>query len=989
MKLAHRLTAFAVALTIAVGGAILGAGAADAATVGGHEVAASVVVAAPVAKATGDVDTDTCAKGDSSCTIWDQLSVDLPLNRWSGATDQLHSRLSGNILTNSVAQLGQVVRSAAMAIGNWAYKIAGDLVQMATVFNPLDVLGFQIDARIISPIGQLITTSTATTASVISVLVMLVVATSLWETRKTQKFPWKRFFGLATLLAVIFTMVTASASEAAEDAGKASEGVYSADKKPVFLSPWWVIQKTEQTVAIAGSLPSVAAQSTTVASTIKEVAAPGSACSTEMTQLAANYDNGYASVAGTDAINAGAIPQAVSELWVVGGLQAYENAQFGDAREGTKADGTPYSSEVFCQLLDRQSGIAPVDTAMAWAGYDISKVGIGPKYKVNIDSAAWNFDASDPDAVDQAAVAWAACIVDPKTDSVTGIRPAWKVVADLNDCKSWWSKDGLAANDSDSSDTLKPFDIPGNKVDKNFPAPTTSSPTKAEVAAATDFVNALHGNAGSASGAGFASAGYAIGGLATLAGLGAISLATCLMKLMSVLSMIALFFILVKSILARDSGAQQISTFAKKAVGGMIMAWATTFVLSLIVVFAQMMSGFGRSLFTSGSPMLELWNGFSPLLGLVCLSFLLKSMGMPGIFKVSEAMAWGGAASTVGGSLLAAGAGHARGHEANAAAAGRRVAKAGAKAAGQGAAKGAQAAGSTIAAGAGAAWNAFRNRRRGEMPPAPKPKPKDVPVPKPGPAPTPQPKPAPTEAGTRGKDGVFAFGPALKPGERHYGTGAWIMGPGTSGATAIVQESPARRLAANPRHTALGLPLAKGAAKPGWRQPVSLPARSAREPLAEAKPLGNIRTTGQVLAAAGLAGKTLGAASTAPRPKLTAAAAQRLAQHAMRPTPRTAPKVAPSAQPKTPTQATGTQGATQSSARQPTQAPTQRTVTPAQQAMPQQRQVQRAPGRAVQAPAAKPQPKPNQGTAVAGRVNPTAQRPAQAARPADPNGGQR
>jgi len=982
MRLRDRLLAIGLVTVLAVGGAVLGAGAADAATVGGHEVAASQVVseAAPVVKATGDVDTDTCAKDDNSCTIWDQLSINLPLNRWSGATDQLHSRLSGNIITNSVAQLGQVIRSAAMAIGNWAYKIAGDLVQMASVFSPVDVLGFQIDAHVIAPVGQLITTSTTTTASVISVLVMLVVATSLWETRKTQKFPWKRFFGLATLLAVIFTMVTASASEASEDAGTAKEGVYSASKKAVFLSPWWVIQKAEATIAIAGSLPSVAAQSSTVSTTIKEVAAPGSACAVEMTQLAANYDAGYASVAGTDAVNAGAIPEAVSELWVVAGLQSYENAQLGDAREGAKADGTPYADEVFCQLLDRQANIRPVDSAMAWAGYDISRVGIGPKYKVNIDSAAWNFDATDPDAVDQAAVAWAACIVDPKTDSVTGIRPAWKVVADLDDCKAWWSKDGLAADDSDSSDTLKPFDIPGNKVDANFPAPTASSPTKAEVAAAKDFVNALHGNASTGSGAGFASAGYAIGGLATLAGLGAISLATCLTKLASVLSMLGLFFILVKSILARDSGAQQISAFAKKAVGGMIMAWATTFVLSLIVLFAQMMAGLGRSLFTSGSPMLELWNGFAPLLGLVCLSFLLKSMGMPGLFKVSEAMAWGGAASAVGGSVFAAGAGLARGHEANAAAAGRRVATAGAKAAGQGAANGAVAAGKgigagAIAAGRGARWLWSASRRGMMKPPVEKPKPTPAPTPNPGPAPQPKPNPAPTEAGTRGKDGVFSFGAASRPGERHWKTGAWIMGAGPSAADAIVQRAAARKLAPNDRRSALGLPLAMGAAKPGWGQPLTLPTRVPNEASqkAGAKSPGGSRTTGQLLAAAGLAGQTLGSSPSGARPKLTEASAQRLAEHAMR----SARRPSSTAASATPAATTSTQP--QAPAWRPQQAR-------GQQAASQDAQVQRAPGRSVQTPSPK-DAKP--GATISGRVNPSTRRPPQTYRPADPNGRQR
>ncbi|WP_162940134.1 hypothetical protein [Gryllotalpicola protaetiae] len=826
MKLSHRLAAVILATTLAVAGALAGAGAAQAAGVGGSQVAASVVVAAPapVTQASGDVDTTTTCSADThtevvdgktKCYYLDPYFVQfLPINRWSSFTASIHTNFS-NVVSSVVANASVTTPQVwGATIGDWSYRTAADLVSLATSMQPLNLLGAKAD-NIVGVIGSALFDSTGKTFSVIAALVIIMVVAAVWRMRKDGLVALKKLIPVAVALGIFTTMIGGATQSTTTD------GVFN----PGFMSPGWVVQKASTVINGATSLPAagvLAAQGGTIERT---VAPTGSNCAAEIKSLDSDFANG---LDGTQQnADLGAVAQGVNDLWLESGLASYFTMQGGSSTETPDTDRT-WVSEAGCVMLDQQSSVPPAQIAAAFTGGNMNLIGDTAdtkNHKINTNSAAWYVDQTNNTEVDEDWIAWAACQV---TENKAGngfdisVRPAFsKVTGGDQACADWWDTDGPdaptknktwaeiqrlgnALNNVESlgingaiddalgnpdSPALDAFKIGGSTgaVNSNFPLNPASYPDGepekagtpdqflAEVQSARTFVSTLHGGSWSGSADGLAAAGsFGLSGLVVLFGLGGLALAVALAKLGTVVMILALAGVMLRVMIRPESGGAVIAKFGKRALGGMILAWASSFALALVVAVSTLISSLGNQLFPTASPLSIAWVGASPAIALFLLNWLLKSIGQPGIFRPSDAMNWGTSASGIGGaaaSWVQSYIGKARQAEGRSLLDGAKSIHAGA------------------ATGVAGAQNGLRllrgqsEQRKNMMTPAtggPKAKPTDDPRPKPGPAgdepkpgpgpmpgpgPKPGPKPGPAAAGAK----------AASAGTRDV-SGAWVMG---------------------------------------------------------------------------------------------------------------------------------------------------------------------------------------------------------------------
>src|SRR6478609_4326579 len=114
--------------------------------------------------------------------------------------------------------------------------------------------------------------------------------------------------------------------------------------------------------------------------------------------------------------------------------------------------------------------------------------------------------------------------------------------------------------------------------------------------------------------------------------------------------MLALILIAVVASIWPGSGTSRIAQYLKLYLGITLFVFAVGTMFSLINLVTAYLGKASTALFSSGSLLSVLWYGFAPVTAVVILHMLFKhALRMPSPFKVSGALAWGGAIAGAGG----------------------------------------------------------------------------------------------------------------------------------------------------------------------------------------------------------------------------------------------------------------------------------------------------------------------------------------------------
>lgn len=557
------------------------------------------------AKALGPISTANVTipdTGGNSTKVDNSGDDRLPMNRWKGATGEFHSRFDQFMQNNAVDQAQrEFVLKVAMAAGNGISDLTSTILRFALNLSIVNEIGHQTDKAVASLFNGLFKNS----AILIAVVALALAVTMFRFARGQRQGAVKRLVVTAVAVGLIFLL--------------GGGAVATTDKSFGFGSPGWILTKTSNTVTALADTPIKALLAAEFSdNSLIETGEEGTGtCSNYTDYLHQNYDEALSATASR-------VPGIMSSMWETTGLQVWKAGQYGTGAIGEGSSGTAngFADRVYCHQLEYQAGISAsvhrkrTINSMGWSDTVGSEA-----------SLAWG--AEDNDTWDRSLVAWAVC--NTSNGKAFSVDSAASDSVSTADCEKWWS----------GADTeLKAFNVSG----------TIESAAKfTEDAELRSFLVTLHG--GNNTVAIFLVYLYIIVALIMGIIFGGFSIMVMIAKFASLgMGLAALFVLLMTVVKPDDTG--KLAQFGKSFLGYTVLAFAASFVLSLIAFSTRVVSGFGDSMLGEASIGSLLWAGVSPVIACFLVSMVFKKfLKLPGVFKPSSAFAWGGAGAMAGGAM--------------------------------------------------------------------------------------------------------------------------------------------------------------------------------------------------------------------------------------------------------------------------------------------------------------------------------------------------
>ena len=574
----------------------------------------------------------------------------LPVNRWADATAAMHSRLDNTFLSDT-AELMQrhSIISTGMSSGNFMWSLGTGMSAFAINFCMLDKVGGAADG-VVATIGNAIKDSALLTGLVVMAVVIL-----LFQGRKNGQMPWKKIAQKGVVIG-LFAAMTAGAM-ASTGGGKSndsskpySEATAGQPYTPGFMSPGWIVTTINDTVSSLASAPAGALVLSTTGDGSMDMNNPLS-CDNYLLSLKMGYKNAYGDTAES---LASGVPLIMSSLWETTGLQTWRTAQFGDSK---------LDENSWCRLLEYNAGTRVMSANKAidsGAGNSESTVRATMNRIMPAGRALDNFNYSQIAFVpsskadtDKSLVAWASCrFANAGGAGDLTEEESWKVAdhftgkgdkdkkANPADCASWFTADDDHAGSFN-------WDSDQDKVVKR----TITGPGDERYALdVRDFILTLHGNNNSQ---GMTSVfAYNISALSMLVVFGLLAISILIAKIAMVVMIITGIFMVILALMP-SAGFDKMGNYLKTLLGINLFTFAVQLLFAMISILTVMLQSLGTSFLGEGSLVAIFWSGLSPLLSVFLLHMVFtKVLKVPSPFKLSAAMAWGGAVGAAGGAAL-------------------------------------------------------------------------------------------------------------------------------------------------------------------------------------------------------------------------------------------------------------------------------------------------------------------------------------------------
>lgn len=559
----------------------------------------------------------------------------LPVNRWSGASSDFHTRSGGGYFSlNASASFRSALLGMGMSAGNTLTGLSTDLASTAINFCVMNKLGGMFD-QVSYTLGNIIVKSTLLTMALVASVIVLV-----WRAVRgggNGVGAVKGLFQKAMIVGLFGIMLAGAHASTGGGIGN-TDAQRSANYNPGTGSPGWIATKINDTLAELASAPGAAVALGTFDTQSNSTKIDGGdtldsrtgskwrSCSAYIGNLRSQYMKTYGNgAAKTRAM----VPMTMSSIWETTGMQAWRAAQFGD---------TPYSESVYCRILENNASKSPHVQALR-----LKEVGAPAGLKETSSAVFARRDANDQ--TDRSLVAWAACDYTGGSWKVKQILTASETTAtDASKCADWWNK-SATTEDGDSFD----WESGTGKINERLQFKDTAGATSTEVNEAKDFLTALH-QTKNISGI-TAVLSYVIASVCLLVVFGGISIAIIISKIAALMLILAAFFVLLLSLFPNSDGSK-VTAYFKSFVGVSLFAFAGQFIFMLISLISSLLVNVSKALLPGGAfgPVQMLWAGLSPLMAVLIINYMFKNiLKVPSPFKMSGGLAWAGAGAAAGG----------------------------------------------------------------------------------------------------------------------------------------------------------------------------------------------------------------------------------------------------------------------------------------------------------------------------------------------------
>lgn len=596
----------------------------------------------------------------------------LPVERWSGATSQLHVRSNGGLV--DTAPTTRNLQGTAFAAGDFLYSVTTKFVSWSTQFCPLARVGGAVDYAG-AALGKALVNSSLLAGILIITMVSLLV-----QAFRNRDGAWAKRLTTKLLVLALFSIMVAGS---AGSRGGGIDGDYTTPYTPGRGSPGWFATTIDRVVTELSAAPAAVGFSQAIVDT--KASGDQLDCAPYLGALQKGYID-HATPPGGVLKSAAAPALTVSNLWQVSGYNAWVVGQFGSKNLNG-------STRVACRMLDRNANIpttsgsfmidgsGAVNDRSAASVVDVmsrvpdQKVPLAEAAKlIKSDAPAWRpLTGADQD---KAWVAWATCV--PQDGQLANItrRDGWKAPAG----NGWLIADDGARKNAEQvngSSALNGacyafFNTAGTSVDNIFDWGEGDKQLKDHAnempASIYDFISALHGT--NQTSATTASLAYVVAALGVAIVFGGLGLAVLLVKIVALVMLFSVFFCMA-AVLLPNADNTRLVTYAKEYVGLSLFGAFAVFVMGMVTLFTKVIYLILAAV--AGGPnstMTMLLGGLAPVLAAFALHRAFVRIGMPSPMTVKGATSWGTAmAGGATGGALAGGIGRisdaARGWAAN------------------------------------------------------------------------------------------------------------------------------------------------------------------------------------------------------------------------------------------------------------------------------------------------------------------------------------
>lgn len=583
----------------------------------------------------------------------------LPLSRWTAGTETFHTRVSGGPMgLPSTTVIQRNIQSGMIQTGNFFYNLSSQMSVWSTKFCPLQKVGGVVDQAT----GQL---GKAILKSYIGVLALVIIlAGAAWSFMRSNDHTvwWRKVIPKAIIIGFLALVVVGST----QSKGGGINGDTS-DYRPGPGSAGWFAVTINNLVTEIGTVPAQAMGGKAMTASLN---APDANDPLNCGNYIQSLQDQYTTSAGglTDSngdvlisMDGAALPpMAVSNMWQISGLNAWNIAQFGSHN----SDGY---RRVSCWTLERnssmpvgkgnfkssdnqnaveQSQATTVDVLAHEWGLDADTV----NDKIKLDAPAWH--GLDNENMDRAMVAYAVCSPQGKTmgDKVKNFnnpkgwgaytkytkdfvqKEKFRTDAALSlGCYSFYNKAGDDVPDmfdwGDGDDNLKDSDI----------QPYVS-----------DFVGTVHGT--KMENATVATLAYVVSSLSVMVIMGGLSIMVILAKVVSIVMMFALILVMLRAMFPGPT-VEPLKKYGKEYLGYTMLSVFGILILSIITLFTNLILNLTAAISGGPASLLTLMlGGVAPVLSAVALHMAFKRLNLPSPMTVKGGMTWskaiaGGAAA--------------------------------------------------------------------------------------------------------------------------------------------------------------------------------------------------------------------------------------------------------------------------------------------------------------------------------------------------------
>ncbi|WP_152364407.1 hypothetical protein [Microlunatus speluncae] len=561
----------------------------------------------------------------------------LPVERWSGATQQLHVRSAGGFPTD-FAPLQRQLQGSTFVIGDFLYSVTTKLVMWSTEFCPLQSVGATIDSAA-AQFGRSVLSS-----PLLAGLAVIATAGLLLQGLRREGSWLARLAVKMVIVGALVVMVVGATNSRTDEAGRFIPGEGS---------PGWFATTIDEAITEIASAPA-AALSTPNSDEGAGIDTDQLSCGAYINALRRGY-NDSARDDGT-LIDAKSVPaQTISNLWQVSGYRAWSVGQFG-------RDNLNGQSRVACRMLDHNAAIpagigsytiegqgaennrsaatrADVLSRVPDPRIAVSQVGVNP------NAPAWR--PLNRVEQDKAWIAWASCVpqdgllsnIDATGGWHTPRGQGWLIAVEA---ARVGAEEGRSA--ALNSACYNFFNRNGDTVGDIFDWGDGDAKLKENAgempASIYDFISSLHGSNLGASGS--AVIGYLLSAIGVAAVFGMAGAIIMIIKAIAAFMLLSVIFVALLCLLPRTDNNRLIR-FIKGYVGLSLAAAFGVFILSLITLFTNVILNVIKGFVGQNTDMGLILGGLAPVMAAVALHFAFRQAGVPSPMTLKGAMSFGGA----------------------------------------------------------------------------------------------------------------------------------------------------------------------------------------------------------------------------------------------------------------------------------------------------------------------------------------------------------